>query len=144
MWRGEIPFPRSVADCAPAGRRREWTTPLGALGSDGMGKTSRVLPVGNQVFSLLPTLASFRGLSVTGDGLTFWIISMVTHFHQKRDTYKLSENPRPFLPPSPTTQVSLLFQIAHLFLERHFRNLIGLRVGRNDEFSILQQPTFST
>lgn len=45
------------------------------------------------------------------------------------------------LPPSPTTQVSLLFQIAHLFLERHFRNLIGLRVGRNDEFSILQQPT---
>lgn len=44
------------------------------------------------------------------------------------------------LHPSPTTQVSLLFQIAHLFLERHFRNLIGLRVGSNDEFSVLQQP----
>lgn len=113
---GENPLPKIVADCAPAGRRRGWTTPLGALGSDGTGKTSRVLPVGNQVFSLLPTLAPFRGLSVIGDGLTFWIISMVTHFHQKRDTYKLAENPRPSLPP-PLPRFLFYFKLLTYFLK---------------------------
>lgn len=29
-------------DCAPAGPRRGWTTPLGALSTDGMGKTRRI------------------------------------------------------------------------------------------------------
>lgn len=45
--------PRS--DCAPTScPRRGWTTPLGALSSEGMGKMSPVLPVGNQVFPPLP------------------------------------------------------------------------------------------
>ena len=46
-----------------------------------MGKTSGELPVGNQVSS---PLFIFPGIVVTKDGLTFRIITMVTHFHQKK------------------------------------------------------------
>lgn len=56
---GHIEGENSV-DCAPAGPRRGWTTPPGALSTDGMGKTSGELPVGNQVSS--PFLASFLEL----------------------------------------------------------------------------------
>lgn len=93
-----------------------------------------------EIRSLLPFLCILPGIVVTKDGLTFRIISMVAHFHQeeghKQDKQE-SESP----PPSPTAQVFLPFQIAHLFLERRFRNLIGVRVGKNDEYGIPQQPT---
>ena len=35
-------------------------------------------------------------------------------------------------PLLPLLRFSFHFQIAHLFRERYFRNLIGVRVGRND------------
>lgn len=74
VWKGKTP----VADCAPAGRGRGWTTPLGALSS---GKDEPSITCWKSgLFS--PSLGSFLGLSVTRNGLTFWIISMVTHFHQ--------------------------------------------------------------
>lgn len=100
-WKGKIPFPSFATDCAPAGRRRGRTTPLGALGSDGMGKTGGVLPVGNQVFLLSPSLVSFLGLSVTRDGLTFGMISMVTHFYQEEGHLqdKQETKARSCLPP---------------------------------------------
>lgn len=76
VWKGKTP----VADCAPAGQRRGRTTPLGALSSAEKDEPS-ITCWRLDLFS--PSLASFLGLSVPRDGLTFWIITMVTHFHQE-------------------------------------------------------------
>lgn len=64
-------------------------------------------------------------------------------FSSGRGTHtRLARIPTPSFSPSPTAQIFLPFQIAHLSLERHFRNLTGLRVGRKDEYRVPQTPTW--
>lgn len=131
VQRGKIPFLRSEADCAPAGPGRGWTTPLWALSLDGMGKASRYYLLETGAFLLpSPFLRVFpyicsdqRCANIPKDKHGY---SCSSGWGTPPRQARILSSP----PPMPSSPPPLSFQIAHLFLERRFGNLIGVRVER--------------